>query len=143
MGTVRSSHINPAVFDSPIDRVDISKSRRKDAKALLETELSNWEDLKRTGLYAIVERLAGPKIAHYRNEVSKSIMDFPGWPVEVVERYQAECRGAMREWLMIRDKPGALKQQLEDIDREESKREKQEAGKEPEGQSRELLKIFT
>ena len=140
MPSLKGTEISPSLRDSPLDRLDIRQDKRKLARESLEKALMEWEALKNTPHHHVLTELAEPKVAHYRNEICKGILDFPGWPSDVVKEYQAECRGALREWLAIRDQPGMLKRQLDDLDKQEE--DEKEVVKGPDVATKNKLKRF-
>jgi hypothetical protein len=115
MPSLKGSEVGPLVLESPIHQRDIRADKKKAAIDNLDKATQEWEALKKTSAYSLVSALADPKIAYFKAEICKTIMDFAGWPVDVVKEHQAECRGALKQWLMIRDQPGMLKKQLEEL----------------------------
>ena len=84
MTVLRGDNVGPEILNSKLAQLDIMSSRRKAAKESLERELQEWEALKGTKLYHILNDLCGPRIAQLQSELAKSILDYAGWPVEVL-----------------------------------------------------------
>ena len=129
MPSLKGSEVNPLFLDSPIHQRDIRADKKRAAMESLGKALEDWEALKKTAAYSLVSALADPKIAYFQAEVCKSIQDFAGlgWPVDAVKEYQAECRGALRQWIIIRDQPGMLQRQLEELKSNDDKEVRGEA----------------
>ena len=138
MPSLKGSEVSPVfTLDSPLHQRDIRAEKKKAAIDALEKASQDWEALKKTATYSLVSALADPKIAYFRAEICKSIMDFEGWPVDVVKEYQSECRGALKQWLLIRDQPKMLQRELEELSVEDK-----EVTKEPDEATKKRLKKF-
>lgn len=140
MPTLKGSEVNPLVLESPLTRRDIKLDRKKAAIDSVSRALEEWSEFKRTSMYSLVSALADPKISYFKAEVCKSVLDYEGWPVEVVREHQAECRGALKQWLLIRDQPKVLQRQLEELVKQEE--EEQGVQKGPDEATKNRLKKF-
>ena len=141
MGTLKSTIVDPRILDNPLARHDIREDKKKATIEALDRALQEWEAFKKTSTYSLVCALADPKVTYFKGEVCKSVMDFPGWPVEVVKEHQAECRGALREWLVIRDQPGILKRELDQLNKQSA--EEKEVTEGPSEATKKRLEKYT
>jgi len=129
MAMLRGTNVSPTVVEDPLERVSIQRQGTKVQKGALEKRLQEWEALKNTKLYHILEELTDPMIYHLVVELAKPVMEYPeSTPLDKIKEHQAECRGELRVWQTIKYGPGSLRVQLDQLDELEKAEEERRKG---------------
>lgn len=105
------SHSDPAVRDN----LAMVSEQSGDDHIHIDTikhRLAQYQRLKKTHYYRVISELADPVIKHYQSLLAKPRGSFPETPTDVLQEQRAEWRGILSVWILLRDEPHHLEDQL-------------------------------
>jgi hypothetical protein len=130
MSVLEGSNIDPRVAHDAIERSEVMKEgKRKELRSIVE-DLAKWKTFFGTKTGQVVSDLADPLIENFKREICSGVavirtrMNNRGL-VNIsdreIERYQDECRGALREWETIKYRSEVLERRLKELQDAEEK----------------------
>ena len=120
MATLRGTHINPSLMQSPLDQMKVAKEGNRTERTALEKNLAAWKDFQGTENGKICAAMADPMIDHCNHILGLSPIEI-GFALDVVNDYKAEIRGQRYVWQLIKEDPTRLKRLIDGLGEDEEK----------------------